>query len=72
MSQTFLDQLWIARHVILNGMAMTVSISLLAILAGSVLGLFVGLALVYGFNHDEAIRSFNLSPVHSWPPSTNM
>ncbi|CCM78998.1 amino acid ABC transporter permease [Rhizobium mesoamericanum] len=48
MSQTFLDQLWIARHVILNGIAMTVSISLLAILAGSVLGIFVGLALVYG------------------------
>ena len=48
MSQTFLDQLWIARYVILNGMAMTVSISLLAILVGSVLGVFVGLALVYG------------------------
>ncbi|EJL51100.1 MULTISPECIES: amino acid ABC transporter permease [unclassified Rhizobium] len=48
MSQTFLDQLWIARHVIVNGVAMTVSISLLAILAGSVLGIFVGLALVYG------------------------
>jgi polar amino acid transport system permease protein len=48
MSQTFLDQLWIARHVILNGIAMTVSISLLAILAGSILGVFVGLALVYG------------------------
>ncbi|OWV97354.1 ABC transporter permease [Rhizobium sp. R72] len=48
MSQTFLDQLWIARHVILNGVAMTVSISFLAILAGSVLGVFVGLALVYG------------------------
>lgn len=48
MSQTFLDQLWIARYVILNGIAMTVSISLLAILVGSVLGVFVGLALVYG------------------------
>ncbi|OWV94747.1 amino acid ABC transporter permease [Rhizobium sp. R693] len=48
MSQTFLDQLWIARHVILNGVAMTVSISLLAIFAGSVLGVFTGLALVYG------------------------
>lgn len=48
MSQTFLEQLWIARYVILNGMAMTVSISLLAILVGSVLGVFVGLALVYG------------------------
>ncbi|APO72470.1 amino acid ABC transporter permease protein (plasmid) [Rhizobium gallicum] len=48
MSHTFLEQLWIARYVIMNGLAMTVSISLLAILAGSVLGIFVGLALVYG------------------------
>ncbi|MBB4276068.1 amino acid ABC transporter membrane protein 2, PAAT family [Rhizobium mongolense subsp. loessense] len=48
MSHTFLEQLWIARYVIMNGLAMTVSISLLAILAGSVLGVFVGLALVYG------------------------
>lgn len=44
----FLDQLWIARFVVLNGLGMTVSISLLAILAGSVLGVLVGLALVYG------------------------
>ncbi|MBB6487003.1 amino acid ABC transporter permease [Rhizobium lusitanum] len=48
MSHTFLEQLWIARYVILNGIAMTVSISFLAILAGSILGVFVGLALVYG------------------------
>ncbi|ENN85481.1 putative amino acid ABC transporter, permease protein [Rhizobium freirei PRF 81] len=48
MSHTFLEQFWIARYVILNGIAMTVSISLLAILAGSILGVFVGLALVYG------------------------
>jgi polar amino acid transport system permease protein len=48
MSHTFLEQLWIARYVIMNGLAMTVSISLLAILAGSILGVFVGLALVYG------------------------
>ncbi|MFB2605178.1 amino acid ABC transporter permease, partial [Rhizobium phaseoli] len=48
MSHTFLEQLWIARYVIMNGIAMTVSISLLAILAGSVIGVFVGLALVYG------------------------
>ncbi|MBB3428266.1 polar amino acid transport system permease protein [Rhizobium sp. BK312] len=47
MSHTFLEQLWIARYVILNGIGVTVSISLLAILAGSVLGVFVGLALVY-------------------------
>ncbi|MBB2829913.1 UNVERIFIED_ORG: polar amino acid transport system permease protein [Rhizobium esperanzae] len=48
MSHTFLEQLWIARYVIMNGIAMTVSISLLAILAGSLIGVFVGLALVYG------------------------
>ncbi|MGO8183137.1 ABC transporter permease subunit, partial [Rhizobium leguminosarum] len=44
----FLEQLWIARYVIMNGIGVTVSISLLAILAGSILGVFVGLALVYG------------------------
>ena len=37
MSQTFLEQLWAARQVILNGLAVSVSISLLAIAAGSVL-----------------------------------
>ncbi|MBR0554581.1 amino acid ABC transporter permease [Ciceribacter sp. L1K23] len=46
--QAFLDQLWIARYVILNGLGITVSISLLAILAGSAFGVLVGLALVYG------------------------
>ena len=33
MSQTFLEQLWAARQVILNGLAVSVSISLLAIAA---------------------------------------
>ena len=45
---TFLEQLWIARFVILNGLGVTVSISLLAIIFGSVAGVFVGLALTYG------------------------
>jgi polar amino acid transport system permease protein len=44
----FIDQLWIARFVILNGLGITVSISLLAIAAGSAIGVLVGLALVYG------------------------
>ncbi|EJZ19426.1 amino acid ABC transporter permease [Rhizobium sp. Pop5] len=44
----FLDQLWIARFVILKGLGVTVSISLLAIVIGSLLGVLVGLALVYG------------------------
>lgn len=48
MSQSFLEQLWIARFVILNGLGMTVSISILAIIAGSVLGVFVGMALAFG------------------------
>lgn len=48
MSQSFLDQLWIARYVIISGLGMSVSISLLAILVGSMLGVFVGMALVYG------------------------
>ncbi len=48
MAPSFLEQLWIARYVILSGLGMSVSISALAILAGSVVGVFVGLALVYG------------------------
>lgn len=44
----FLDQLWIARHVILDGLTNTVFISLIAIAIGSFFGVFVGLALAYG------------------------
>lgn len=44
----FLDQLWVARLAILKGVGVTVSISLLAICAGTILGLGVGLALTYG------------------------
>ena len=44
----FLDELWTARFVLLNGLGITVSISILAIVAGSVLGVAVGLVLAYG------------------------
>lgn len=44
----FIDQVWIARHVLLKGLGVTVSISLLAIILGSLLGVLVGLSLVYG------------------------
>ncbi|KQY13725.1 amino acid ABC transporter permease [Rhizobium sp. Root482] len=44
----FLEQIWIARFVILKGLGVTVSISALAIVAGSLLGVLVGLSLVYG------------------------
>ena len=47
-SFAFLEQLWVARYVILSGLGTTVSISLLAIVVGSLLGVFVGIALVYG------------------------
>jgi polar amino acid transport system permease protein len=44
----FLDQLWLARLPLLRGLGLTVAISSLAIFAGSLLGVFVGLALTYG------------------------
>ncbi|MCK0198735.1 amino acid ABC transporter permease [Ancylobacter sp. 6x-1] len=44
----FLNEVWIARLALLRGLGVTVSISLLAILAGSLLGVGVGLGLVYG------------------------
>lgn len=43
----FLDTLWLARIPILKGFGFTISISLLAICFGTVLGIFVGLALTY-------------------------
>ena len=45
----FLNELWIARGAIWDGFLMTVAISALAIVMGTVLGLFVGLLLVYGW-----------------------
>ncbi|QPC85805.1 ABC transporter permease subunit [Mesorhizobium sp. NBSH29] len=44
---TFLTILWTARYALLGGLAMTVFISALAVLAGSVIGVFVGLVLSY-------------------------
>lgn len=45
---TFFETLWLARIPILKGIGVTVSISVLAILVGTVLGVGVGLALTYG------------------------
>lgn len=44
----FIDQLWLARLPLLQGLGLTVAISSLAIVAGSLLGLLVGLVLTYG------------------------
>jgi len=44
----FLSELWIARWAAMQGLGMTVVISALAITLGSLLGIAVGLVLVYG------------------------
>jgi len=44
----FFDQIWIARLAILKGLGITISISVLSIIVGSLLGVLVGLSLVYG------------------------
>jgi polar amino acid transport system permease protein len=44
----FLVELWVARWTVLQGLGMTIVISTLAIVLGSLLGIFVGLVLVYG------------------------
>jgi polar amino acid transport system permease protein len=45
---TFLYELWVSRWSLLQGVRATILISLLAILFGTILGVFVGLVLVYG------------------------
>jgi polar amino acid transport system permease protein len=44
----FFEQIWIARLVLMKGLGLTIAISLLSIIAGSVLGVLVGLGLTYG------------------------
>jgi polar amino acid transport system permease protein len=44
----FFDQLWLARQPLLQGLGLTVVISGLAITAGTLLGVAVGLTLTYG------------------------
>ena len=44
----FLEAAWAAREAIVSGLLMTIAISSLAIVAGSVVGLGVGLGLAYG------------------------
>ena len=45
---TFLYEFWVARWAILQGLGTTVLVSLLAIVLGTFLGIFVGLVLIYG------------------------
>lgn len=45
----FFHQAWIARIPLLKGLGMTISISLLAIVIGTLIGIAVGLTLTYGY-----------------------
>lgn len=45
--QHFLEQLWIARFALMNGLVLTVEVSAASIVVGSVVGAFVGMALAY-------------------------
>jgi polar amino acid transport system permease protein len=45
----FLNELWIARYAIWDGFLMTVAISFLSILCGTLFGVVVGLVLVYAW-----------------------
>jgi polar amino acid transport system permease protein len=44
----FLDVVWSARVTLLSGLGITILVSMLAIIAGSVAGIFVGIGLTYG------------------------
>lgn len=44
----FFSELWISRWVILHGLGLTIAVSVLAILMGTLLGIVVGLCLSYG------------------------
>jgi len=46
--ERFIDQLWIARFPLLDGLVLTIEVSAASIAIGSVIGLFVGIALAYG------------------------
>jgi polar amino acid transport system permease protein len=46
--ERFLQQLWVVRYALLDGVVRTIEISAAAIAAGSAIGLIVGIGLAYG------------------------
>lgn len=44
----FLHELWVARWALVEGFVLTIEVSVAAIVAGSILGLLVGVSLAYG------------------------
>ena len=63
MFSAFLEQIWIARYVIASGLAMTVSISLLAIVAGSLAGVVVGLLEAGVLRHGQGVDHPRVSEI---------
>ncbi|MDB5982353.1 MAG: transporter permease [Pseudomonas sp.] len=47
-SHSWLQELWIAREALLSGFLTTIQCSVMAIICGTVIGLFAGLVLTYG------------------------
>jgi polar amino acid transport system permease protein len=47
-SQSWLQELWIARQALLDGFLTTIQCSVMAIICGTVIGMFAGLVLTYG------------------------
>ncbi|HEV8388791.1 MAG TPA: amino acid ABC transporter permease [Dongiaceae bacterium] len=59
MQGAFLYELWVSRWALLQGVGATLLLSLLAIVIGTILGIFVGLVLVYGrFASRFAVRVY--------------
>ena len=54
----FVHQLWLARFPLLKGLGMTISISFLAIVIGTLLGIAVGLTLTYGYKPFRGYTDF--------------
>jgi polar amino acid transport system permease protein len=48
MSTGFFNELWVSKILILNGIYMCILVSFIAIIIGTIMGVFVGLALTYG------------------------
>ena len=48
MSTGFFNELWVSKILILNGIYMCILVSFIAIIIGTIIGVFVGLALTYG------------------------
>lgn len=63
----FFVQLWIARWAVLKGLGITVQISLLAIVLGTLLGVGVGLVLTYGGRVSHVIARIFVDYVRGTP-----